>query len=236
MEQFFFTYGGAFIAAFFVTLFLLANILFFERRVKWERVSPHHTPTVVSRLGGVALIGGFLLVLFHSAIPLFPLSWWVFGGVLGIVLIVGVWDDFRNIPWTYQLALQFAVLTALFAGGVHIMNLTVPGGMSVQFTTGWLLPLGFLIFILWGGLIINAVNWLDGVDGLCASIMTITYSTLFLLALSPHVYQPAIAILLAAALGGTIAFLVYNYPPARIIGGTSGSLLFGAKTKSSSLQ
>lgn len=227
MAQFFFTYGGTFVWSFFVTLFLLASILFFSRWQQGSGKRIHHTYTAVSRLGGAAMIIGFLLVLGLSPIPSFPTSWWIFSLALIVLLIVGLWDDFKNLHWVFQLGLQFSVLTTLYLGGVQIVTLTLPIGGVLDFSTGGLAIAGFILFLLWGCLVLNAVNWLDGVDGLCASVMMVTYSTLFVLALSPAVYQPAIAILLAAALGGTLAFLVYNYPPAKIIGGTSGSLFFG---------
>lgn len=227
MEQFFFTYGGAFVAAFFGALFLLGSLLFLYKRFAKKSKSVHHTFSPVSRLGGVALIGSFLFVLWHSPIISFPVSWWVFSGVLVALLVAGLWDDFRNLHWSYQLGLQIGALAVLYGGGVRILTLVLPIGEVLDFTAGWLTGVGLILFLLWGCLILNAVNWLDGVDGLCASVMALTYGTLFVLALSPGVYQPAIAILLATALGATMAFLVYNYPPAKIIGGTSGSLFFG---------
>lgn len=227
MEQFLFMYGGAMLKGFFVTLFFLASILFCERFLHSYKKASHHTPSPLSRLGGIALIAGFLLALWTSAIPVFPLAWWVFSGVLLLIVVVGVWDDVRGLHWSYQLVAQVGILTLLYLGGVRILTLTNPAGGFFDLTSGSWAILGFCIFLVWGILVLNSINWLDGVDGLAGSVLLVTYGILFVLALSPAVYQPAIAILLAIAFGGTLAFLVYNFPPAKIISGTSGSLFFG---------
>ncbi len=230
MEAILTMYGGAILKGFFVTLFLLAVILFLQRWHIPSKKSAHHTPTKVSRFGGVALVAGFLLALMMSTIPTFPRSWWVVCAVLVGMLVVGVWDDIRPLHWSYQLMAQAGILVALYCGGVKILTLTNPEGGVFHFAnSGTLLAAaGFFLFLAWGILVFNTINWLDGIDGLCASVMMVAYGTLFFLALSPVVYQPAIAILLAVALGVTGAFLIYNYPPAKIMGGTSGSLFFGA--------
>ena len=226
MEQFLNLYGGVLVTGFLTTLFLLASILFLGRWYRPLRY-PHHTSTSVMRFGGVALILGFLCTLWQSQIHVFPTSWWVFCVLLGVILLVGLWDDLFSLHWVYQLGAQVSILLALFVGGVQITTLAGPNGFIVDFQTEALAWVGLILFLVWGVLILNTVNWLDGVDGLCASVMAVTYSVLFVLALSPNVYQPAIAILLASAVGGTLAFLAYNYPPAKIIGGTTGSLFFG---------
>lgn len=226
MQQFLFTYGGSLATGFLVTLFLLAVLVFVERRWGVGKKAVHHTHTNVSRFGGLALIPGFLFALWLSPIPSFPTSWWVFFGVLGGILVIGLWDDLRNMSWKYQLLAQLSILLILYFGGVHITSLSYPDG-TVHFTSGALALAGLIIFLMWGSLVLNSINWLDGIDGLCGSVMAIAFSTLFFLSLSPAVYQPAVAILLAVTIGGTVAFLLYNYPPAQIIGGTSGALFFG---------
>lgn len=226
MEQFLNLYGGVLITGFLTTLFLLASIIFVGRWYQ-PRQSPHHTSALVLRFGGIALILGFLFTLWQSPITVFPTSWWAFSVLLVVILIVGLWDDLFSLHWMYQLGVQISILLALAVAGVSISTLTGPGGSLLHFQTPELMWIGLLLFVAWGVLVFNTINWLDGVDGLCASVMAVTYSTLFLLALSPSVYQPAIAILLASAMGTTFAFLVYNYPKAHIIGGTSGSLFFG---------
>ncbi len=226
MQQFLFTYGGSLAMGFLGTLVLLALLVFVERRWQIGKKTVHHTHTNVSRFGGLALIGGFLFALWLSPIPSFPASWWVFFGVLGGILVIGLWDDLRNMSWKYQLLAQLCALVILYLGGVQITSLSYPDGV-VHFTSGALALAGLVIFLMWGSLVLNSINWLDGIDGLCGSVMVVAFSTLFFLALSPTVYQPAVAILLAVTIGATGAFLLYNYPPARIIGGTSGALFFG---------
>lgn len=216
MELFFSLYGSALLKGFFGTFILLAGITLLARPSQKKL-----------RFGGIALVVGFLLALWQSDALVFPLSWQVFCGALIFALLIGVWDDVRNLHWLYQLGAQLAILTSLYVGGVKILSLTHPlGGVFLLDGSGFF-TLSFVLFLAWGLLVLNAVNWLDGSDGLCGSVMLVTYVTVFALSLSPEVYQPSIAILLAAAIGATTAFLVYNLPSARIIAGTSGTLFFG---------
>ena len=229
MEQFFTVYGGALLEGFLITLFLLAALLFFVKRF-WSnnnKTSLHHTYSPVIRFGGVALILGTLLTLFGNKLLVFPVTWWVFCAVLLLALLVGLWDDIRNAHWSFQLGAQVALLAILFFGGVKITSISSPLGGILDFSQGGFIIISFLLFLLWGIFILNAVNWLDGVDGLCASVLIITYSSIFFLALSPTVYQPPIALLCAILVGVTLGFFVYNYPKAILIGGTTSTLFFG---------
>ncbi|EKE25470.1 MAG: undecaprenyl-phosphate alpha-N-acetylglucosaminyltransferase [uncultured bacterium] len=73
----------------------------------------------------------------------------------------------------------------------------------------------------------NAMNWVDGMDGVSGVITLVAIITIFFLSLKPEVNQPPIGIVTAALAGSLVAFLIYNYNPARIMAGTSGSMFMG---------
>jgi UDP-GlcNAc:undecaprenyl-phosphate GlcNAc-1-phosphate transferase len=73
----------------------------------------------------------------------------------------------------------------------------------------------------------NAMNWLDGADGLCGGVSLITLTTIFFLSLKPEVFQPPIAILSVVGVGVVLGFLLFNVYPARILAGTVGSMFLG---------
>jgi UDP-GlcNAc:undecaprenyl-phosphate GlcNAc-1-phosphate transferase len=86
---------------------------------------------------------------------------------------------------------------------------------------------GFLLLFAWIFLVMNAMNWLDGVDGVCGGVSLITLAAIFFLSLKPEVYQPPIAIVAVIGIGVVLGFLFFNMYPARILAGTAGSMFLG---------
>ncbi len=183
----------------------------------------------VPRLGGVAvflavvvsvtvsLIGG----LFSSAIH--PFSEGPFWGLsIGCLLVlgVGVLDDIRRLPpWPKLLVEILAALTA-YAFGLRIELLTIPFGLA--WNVSWL---SAPLTVLWLVGITNAINLADGIDGLAAGIATFAGGILFLMTLSTvYTWVPYLA---AAVTGACLGFLRYNFSPATIFLGDSGSLFLG---------
>lgn len=226
MNEFFSLYGGPLAAAFFGTFFLLTILLLTEKFFP-QKTFQHHSASSVSRFGGIALTSGFIFMLWQSEALVFPLSWWIFISVLIVALCVGITDDLKNLAWPWQLFFQSTLLLLLYLGIIQSESISVLPVWFPELTSLLNGGMALLFFLFWGILILNALNWLDGIDGLAASVHLVTFSTLFVLALSPSVYQPPIAIFLAIAIGTTLAFLVYNFPPAKIMAGTAGSLFFG---------
>ena len=87
--------------------------------------------------------------------------------------------------------------------------------------------LSLIFMLLWIGIIMNAINWSDGIDGLAGGIVFIAAITLFIISLQPHVAQPPIAIISIAFAGSIMGFLIFNLPPAKIFAGSSGSFFMG---------
>ena len=184
----------------------------------------------VPRLGGVALLVaglGALVVTAPLGVPaLAQLATggrhvgWLLAGAL-VVVAAGAVDDIRGIAPLPKLGLQVVAAGFALAGGYGMRGIAVPFG------TGYVAfgPFGAVLTLLWIVTMINALNLIDGLDGLAAGVALIASLTLFAVAL---VQGRTDAAYLWAALWGVLAgFLVYNFNPASIFLGDSGSLLLG---------
>jgi UDP-GlcNAc:undecaprenyl-phosphate GlcNAc-1-phosphate transferase len=131
-----------------------------------------------------------------------------------VLHLVGLWDDKKHLGPGIKLIVQFAaaVIAAFFADirlEFFIQNKIITTALSA----------------VWIVLIMNAFNFLDNMDGLSAGIAVITSAVLFVAAaLSGQVFVGAMALVFVGSLGG---FLVFNFPPAKIFMGDSGSLVVG---------
>ena len=199
------------------------------RKHIWRLGKRHIGKTSLSRLGGIALLVGFL-----GAIALdrhLVVSREILGLVLGSLIIVafGLWDDFRELSFKAQGFFQVAIASILFIFDIRITSLRNPFGEPFLFTDTSILTmvLGFILLLVWIVLVLNAVNWLDGLDGLLGSVSGITFLTVFWLSLKPEVNQPPVAIVAIIGAGAVAGFLFFNLHPARILAGTSGSLFIG---------
>ena len=182
----------------------------------------------IPRMGGIAIFLGFILALvtlgflqkgFFTSIS----SSWI-GIIVGssLMFIVGIRDDLKPIKARTKLMWQILAALIAYYMGVRIDFISNPfmGGMI---TFPWWLSLTFTVLWLVG--ITNTINLIDGLDGLAAGVSTIAAITLFIIAVQKGQFFSA---LLAITLsGGTIGFLRYNFNPAKIFMGDSGSLFLG---------
>lgn len=190
----------------------------------------------IARLGGVAVIISFCILLgivlvtnpqrlHFSDSTLFGIDTNLIGVLLGIALlcIVGIIDDVKGMsPWL-KLAGHFCAALLVVAFGIKIWWLHNPiTGIDITLG-GWT----YVIVPLWIVLIINVVNWLDGVDGLATGVGAIASVILFFLARDPEVNQPATALLAIILAGALVGFLPYNFNPATIFLGDVGSMFIG---------
>jgi UDP-GlcNAc:undecaprenyl-phosphate/decaprenyl-phosphate GlcNAc-1-phosphate transferase len=182
----------------------------------------HERP--VPRGGGVAVFIGF-----HAACAaVFLLPWANFTGTLdgvwwrnvlvssGAILLLGLWDDRFGLRPMVKLAGQ--ALVALLAWGL---------GMRVGAVLGFVLPvwLDAICTVLWFVALTNAFNLIDGMDGLAAGLAAVGAAGLIGLFLLKHL--PGDALVLLGLLGACLAFLRYNFHPASIFLGDSGSMFLG---------
>ena len=189
----------------------------------------HKTP--IPRMGGLAIFLGFLL----STLLFVPLSTPVRGMLLGAVIIVvlGILDDIYALPAMPKLIVQIvAALVAVLHGNV-IQVLSNPNIFSDNpywVLGGWAIP----ISVLWIVGITNAVNRIDGLDGLAVGVATI--SSLTMLVIAMLVSDGMVALMMAALAGGCIGFIPYNHNPAKIFMGDTGSTFLGFVLATVSIQ
>ena len=173
-------------------------------------------------MGGLAIFLGFLLsvLLFAEITP--QLRGMLLGSV--IIVVLGIFDDIYSLPAMFKFVVQIvAALVAVFSGNV-IQTLSNPNIFSSDLY--W--DLGVLsipVSVIWIVAITNAVNLIDGLDGLACGVSTI--SSMTLLVISLVVSDAPAAILMAALAGSCIGFLPYNLNPAKIFMGDTGSTFLG---------
>jgi UDP-GlcNAc:undecaprenyl-phosphate/decaprenyl-phosphate GlcNAc-1-phosphate transferase len=218
-----------FIFAFLLVVFLTVLILFFFGGLRRNpRIEPRHIHAPnVSRLGGIAIIGSFLVVLLIDKNLFISQGLW--GIIIGCIflLIIGIWDDFWEIDWKIQLFFQIVTVILIFILGVRVDLITNPfGGVIILNVEKYLLP-SLILMIVWFILIINSMNWLDGIDGLSSGVTLIGAVTIFILSLRPDVNQPPVGVIAMALAGSVVGFLIFNFYPAKIIAGTSGATFMG---------
>lgn len=176
-------------------------------------VKIHTKPTPL--LGGVAVFIGFLVALFLGLHLLdLPFNADVVGILIGgsIVVTFGLVDDKRGLSPSYKLLGQ--VIAAL-------LFLTLSHNAKILTGSGW----DILILLLWMVGLMNAVNYMDAMDGLCGGISFISASAFLVIALFNH--QMLSALLALALMGGLLGFLRYNWSPARMFLGDAGSMFNG---------
>ena len=182
----------------------------------------HTRPT--ARGGGVAVFAGVhaaclvaLVVPWGKMVGGFDLQWWRwFFAASGMLLVLGLVDDVRGMrPWV-KLGGQALVGSVLFFSGTHV------GGIF-GYELPWYLDYGVTLFWLLAA--INAFNLIDGLDGLAVGL-AIT-SALGLCGYFILTRTPGHTLVLLALLGACLAFLRFNFHPATIFLGDSGSMFLG---------
>jgi UDP-GlcNAc:undecaprenyl-phosphate/decaprenyl-phosphate GlcNAc-1-phosphate transferase len=211
---------------------LIPLLLTFSHKFKWYDDVDHrkiHTGDM-PHVGGLGIAFSFALtlVLFMSFQKLF-LSYHFFSGIqllpffVGYFLIhlTGLIDDFADLRAWYKFLIQIAAACGVAFSGYTFKIIDIPF-LNITINLG---PAAYPVTIIWFVGACNAMNFLDGMDGLAggaSAIAAIFYSVIFLLL--GQFTSAAIAL----ALGGALAaFLIFNWPPARIFMGDGGSLFLG---------
>jgi UDP-GlcNAc:undecaprenyl-phosphate GlcNAc-1-phosphate transferase len=137
-----------------------------------------------------------------------------------VVLACGVLDDKFGLKPLVKLAWEIAVGTFMYLSGFTIGIISTPLGGALNLGI-FALP----ITVLWFVGCMNAVNLLDGLDGLASGVAVFVGATLFLTSL--HFQNSFGMFTMACLIGAALGFLLFNFPPAKIFLGDSGSLLLG---------
>lgn len=188
----------------------------------------HSSP--LPRLGGVAIFLSFCFCMGIAAIwavrhpalhtPYFLKTLTTIFVPAAIVFLLGVYDDLRGVGPYVKFTVQGIAATMLYFGGLRIVNIPVLLGDRV-------LPwyIGLAATVIWVLAITNAFNLIDGLDGLAAGSALFSTMVVFTVAL---LHGPALVEVMTIALAGAIlGFLRYNFNPATIFLGDSGSLFIG---------
>lgn len=185
---------------------------------------------VTPRMGGLAVIAAYLTALGATAFAgLFPwaqhaqtermMTGFLAGGAF--IGLVGAVDDVRELGAKRKLVAQIIAASIAWWGGARVESLRMPGLGHFVFSS----PLSYLLSVAWVVAFINAINLIDGLDGLAGG-------TVFFAALTNTVIAfmsgNVLAAVLNAALGGAVlGFLFYNFNPATIFLGDTGSMFLG---------
>lgn len=186
--------------------------------------------------GGILL---FLVFLFLASVFLTP-SLKLLGLLLGsgILVLVSFLDDRVNLaPWL-RLLVQILVAVIMIVSGIGVEAITNPFGgfialdqikFAIQFgeMNQEILALSGLFTLVWIVVIVNAMNWMDGIPGLNSGITFIGGMTMFFLSISDKVNQPETGILALILAMIALGFWLFDFYPPKIIIGDSGSMFFG---------
>ncbi len=190
----------------------------------------HTIPT--PRMGGLAMLCGFLTaMLFASRLDFLQgvfrqnhQAWIVMAGAI-LICLLGIADDVWDLDWMLKLAGQLLIAVFVAWGGLQIIALPI-GSLVTASPTISIAITALLIVVS-----INAVNFVDGLDGLAAGIVAIggiafgIYS--YILARTSPSYASMATLLDIAMVGICVGFLLHNWHPAKLFMGDSGSMLLG---------
>ena len=177
----------------------------------------HKVP--IPRLGGMAIVIGFLVCTFLF-VELNRQMWGVLLGAF-IIFVVGILDDCLALKAMPKFIAQLVAACIVYASGCEIRYVSNP------FSAG-LLDLGVFsgfVTVVWIVMMTNAVNFIDGLDGLAAGVSAISTATMLVIAMLMG--EVGVAVILAALLGSCLGFLPYNFNPAQIFMGDTGSTFLG---------
>ena len=185
------------------------------------------------RIGGIAVYLGFAFALFSvlgyvinkhqygSLSNLHDVIGLIFGCTL--ILMVGIWDDVMGMSPRGKLVAQFLVagISLLYGFRIDFVNDPFHHGTPIYFHPA----VAIVITLIWYVGLMNAINFIDGLDGLLSGLTAISGASMLVIGLLKG--HPEIALLVAPLIGASLGFLPYNWNPAKIILGDSGALFIG---------
>lgn len=185
------------------------------------------------RIGGLAVLVPFVIVAFSQMQTNPQISGLVWG--LTILIIGGVIDDKYELSPSKQMLIQFiaaliAVLSGITITGITLAGTTLDFNLLEQplnfglFVYNMVLPAD-LITIIWILGIVNAINWMSGIDAI--GELTVFLAAFSTMLLSVRAGQIEIAILSGALAAGILGFVPFNFPPSKIMSGTAGTTGYG---------
>lgn len=193
----------------------------------------HKTPT--PRLGGVAIFLGIAAAFgFSSFNPFFSTIWmppqtmWSILAAALLIALIGVADDLWDLDWLIKLGAQFLAAGIITVGG-GLQILSLPFGDMLVFSSGLSITMTMFAIVI----VMNAVNFIDGLDGLVAGVCLISngvffaYSYIVTRDTGASTFFNLSTFLAAVLIGACLGFLPMNWSPAKIFMGDSGALVLG---------
>ncbi|MBN1788509.1 MAG: undecaprenyl/decaprenyl-phosphate alpha-N-acetylglucosaminyl 1-phosphate transferase [Sedimentisphaerales bacterium] len=225
------TYLSAYFGSLLLSLVLTPAVIALALRYElFDRTSPRKVHSGrIARIGGAAIYISMMILI--AAVYLLPnkigddfrqlgikIIAMLFGATL--LFVIGLIDDIRPVKtWIKFLSqISAAVFVCLF--GIRIEIINVPDLFSLNFGI-----FSWPFTILWIVGVTNAVNFIDGLDGLAAGICAIACGTIAALAI--YFGQAVLCVIMLALAGGLTGFLFFNFNPAKIFMGDCGSLFLG---------
>ena len=185
----------------------------------------------IPRIGGLGIYAGFMAAIIFVAIK-FGLDGEQLKETVGLVVsgslivVLGLLDDYKNLPAKVKLAGQiFAAAVLVLIFDVRIDFITDPYGEYIYLDNFPIPYLAVPVTMFWLVGLTNTVNLIDGLDGLAAGVASIASFTIMLIALEQNLIL--VAVLTAALAGAAVGFLKYNFNPAEIFMGDTGSMFLG---------
>ena len=181
------------------------------------------------RWGGLAIFLAFAFTPFvasafsdHAADLFSPKSgdFLAFLSACALIFAIGFLDDWKILSWRPKLLAQVAAASAVYAAGYEIDALGLPWGP--EFDLGFLAPVATVAWIVF---FTNAINLVDGRDGVAPGVAILAAVTLAQVAANAE--HPTVALLLVAVAGAGLGLLPFNLPPASVYIGDSGAYLLG---------
>jgi len=225
------TYEAVFLGTMFLAILATPVVINYAKKrgmVDAPGVRKVHAKAV-ARVGGIAIVFASMVliaaVLFldNRIGRMFRAQWRQILILLGggmLMFLVGLVDDLRGVRARSKFLIQLLAATALCAAGARVGEVAVGSWGSIQ-TGEW----GWVITILWIVGVTNAVNLIDGLDGLAAGICLIASGAVVVFAV--YTAQHLLAVVMLALLGSLAGFLFLNFNPARVFMGDCGSLFLG---------
>lgn len=214
-----FSTGLAFLAAALASRYLAGSRTWLNVFDHPNERSLHNTP--VPRTGGIAIVMAVVLVIAGGYLlgQITPRIGWLTVAVM-LVAAVSLLDDRRGLALRYRLIVHLAAATLLAYTGLHVAGEVWPGGQPAW--PLWASRVLAVLVIVW---MINLYNFMDGMDGFAGGMAVIGFGALGVQGwlVGAHEYA-LINLVIVAAAGG---FLVFNFPPARIFMGDTGSATLG---------
>jgi UDP-GlcNAc:undecaprenyl-phosphate GlcNAc-1-phosphate transferase len=188
----------------------------------------HLQPT--PRLGGAAIYLAFMIIILCA--PMLGTlvgqelrnEWRTVGALLipaGLIFLLGVYDDFRDAGPIFKFSIQLLAVALLYSFGYSVNRLSNPFGGPIDIP----LWMSFPLTAVWVIGITNAFNLIDGLDGLASGASIFALFSLFICSLSQG--HPEVSLMSIVLVGAVMGFLRYNFNPATIFLGDSGSLFLG---------